>query len=261
MINITGEMHMTAALTTRYKAEECDDVSGLKILAIDTSTSTASAAIVINQKVVAESTFCTDRTLSARLIPEIERLMLLSGYDIAAIDLYAASIGPGSFTGVRGGVATVQGLALASGKPCIGYSSLALLAMNFFLSTYPVCPLLDARKSEVYAGLYDCSNPIPVPIVNDCVMPPSDLLELIRTTTDQPVIFAGEGALRYRETIAGSFRERAIIAPFQLHNSRASNGALLALEAYRRGQSVTPPMLLPVYLRVSDAEINRKSKK
>lgn len=234
--------------------------SDFNVLAIDTSTSTASAAIVADQKVVAESVFCTDRTLSARLIPEIERLVMLAGFALADIDLFAASVGPGSFTGVRGGVATIQGLALACDKPCCGYSSLAMLAMNFLLSPYPVCPLLDARKSEVYAGLYDCSKAVPTAIVNDCVLPPADLLELIRSTTDQPVIFAGDGAVRYRETIVNCIGERAIIAPFQFHNSRAANGAVMALEAYRRGEATEPSRLLPVYLRASDAEINRKLK-
>ena len=252
---------MTAKKLTDRSNSPCSEKdSSFKILAIDTSTSTASAAIVIDRKIAAESVFCTDRTLSARLIPEIERLMMLAGFAIVDIDLFAASTGPGSFTGVRGGVATIQGLALACGKPCIGYSSLAMLAMNFSLSPYPVCPLLDARKSEVYAGLYDCSNPVPISIVNDCVMPPAALLELIRSTTDQPIIFAGDGALRYREIIVESVGKQAIIAPFQLHNSRSANGALLALDAYSRGVILDPAQLLPVYLRGSDAEINRKSK-
>lgn len=237
-----------------------DKESSFKILAIDTSTSTASVALAIDQKIVAESVFCTDRTLSARLIPEIERLMTLAGIALTDINLFAASTGPGSFTGVRGGVATIQGLALASNKPCIGYSSLAMLAMNFSLSPYPVCALLDARKSEVYAGLYNCSDCIPVPIVNDCVIPPANLLELIRISTDQPLIFAGDGALRYREIIVESFGKQAILAPFQLHNSRASNGILLAMNAYRRSEILAPAKLLPVYLRASDAEINHKIK-
>lgn len=247
--------------SAKPNSRRSDMDSSFKILAIDTSTSTASAAIAIDQKIVAESVFCTDRTLSARLIPEVERLMALAGVAIAEIDLFAASIGPGSFTGVRGGVATVQGLALACGKPCVGYSSLALLAMNFSLSPYPVCPLLDARKSEVYAGLYDCSNTMPVPIFNDCVMPPVELFELIRSTTDQPVIFAGDGALRYREAIVEYVGKQAVIAPFQHHNSRSSNGTMLAMDAYGRGEVLAPRLLLPVYLRASDAEINRKSKK
>jgi len=129
----------------------------MKILAIDTSTSFATVAIAVAEQVVAESLLNTNRTLSARLVPEIERLLATAGLSFNDIDIFAASIGPGSFTGVRGGIAAVQGLSLATGKPCAGYSSLALLAMNFSLSTSLVCPLLDARKSEVYAALYDLS--------------------------------------------------------------------------------------------------------
>ena len=152
----------------------------VNILALDTSTSLATIAIAVGEKVAAESTFNTDRTLSARLIPEIERLLALAGVDIADIDLFAASIGPGSFTGVRGGVATIQGLALAGGKPCVGFSSLTLLAMNFPLAAHPVCALLDARKSEVYAALFDCSTTIPAPLISDCVLPPERFLDLLR---------------------------------------------------------------------------------
>ena len=161
------------------------------------------------------------------------------------------------FTGVRGGVATVQGLALAAGKPCAGFSSLALLAMNFPLSSHPVCPLLDARKSEVYAALYDCSAAIPVPLLCDCVMTPVALIDRIISTTDKAVVFAGEGALRYSDLIAERMADRAILAPFPFHTAHAANAALLALGMFSRGECLEPFQLLPVYLRASDAEINR----
>src|SRR6185369_52731 len=141
----------------------------VNILALDTSTSMATVAIAVGEKIAAESVFCTDRTLSARLIPEIERLLALAGVAVADIDLFAAATGPGSFTGVRGGIATLQGLALAGGKACVGFSSLALLAMNFPLAAHPVCTLLDARKSEVYGALFDCSTTIPTAQISDCV--------------------------------------------------------------------------------------------
>jgi tRNA threonylcarbamoyladenosine biosynthesis protein TsaB len=229
----------------------------MNILAIDTSTSMATVAIAVDEQIVAESIFNTDRTLSARLIPEIGRILEIAGIAICDIDLFAASIGPGSFTGVRGGVATVQGLALAAGKPCAGFSSLALLAMNFPLLSHTVCPMLDARKSEVYAALYDCSAPIPVPVLYDCVMTPAAFLDQIISITDKPVVFAGEGALRYRDLIAERMADRAIFAPFPLHTAHAANAALLALDMFNRGEYLEPFQLLPVYLRASDAEINR----
>lgn len=227
----------------------------MNILAIDTSTSFASIAVAVEEQIVAETLINTNRTLSARLVPEIERLLTTAGLAITDIDLFASSIGPGSFTGVRGGVATIQGLALATGKPCAGFSSLALLAMNFPLSTMLLCPMLDARKSELYAGLYDCSSPLPAVRLNDCVLPPDVLLDKITATTSQPVIFVGDGAVRYRDQIAERLGDQAVFAPFSLNYPHAANGIHLALDSVRQGNLLEPRQLLPVYLRASDAEI------
>jgi tRNA threonylcarbamoyladenosine biosynthesis protein TsaB len=233
----------------------------MNILAIDTATSLASIAIAVDDQIVAESLLNTSRTLSARLVPEIGRLLATAGLTIADMDLFASSIGPGSFTGVRGGVATIQGLAMAFGKPCAAFSSLALLAMNLPLHSTLVCPMLDARKSEVYAALYDCSATLPVPRIGDCVLPPALLLERIAAETAEPVIFLGEGALRYHDLIAAQLGAQALFASFPLHASRASNGILLAAHTFRNGGAVEPAQLLPVYLRASDAEINHEAKK
>jgi len=229
----------------------------MNILVLDTSTSLASVAITSTETVIAESTFTCNRSLSARLVPEIEHLLGLAGLAISDIDLFAASTGPGSFTGVRCGVATIQGLALATGRPCAGFSSLAMLAMNCALASHPVCALLDARKNEVYAGLYDCSRPTPSCLIPDCVMPMEQFLNLMSETTDSPVIFAGEGAQRYRETILAHRGELALMAPFSHHTGRAAHGAMLALESFRSGNTTDPAHLLPDYIRASEAEIAR----
>lgn len=231
----------------------------MNILAIDTSTSLAGLAIAVDERVVAESLINTNRTLSARLVPEIERLLATAGLDISDIDIFASTTGPGSFTGIRGGVATIQGLALAVGKPCAGYSSLAMLAMNFSLQTTLVCPMLDARKSEVYAALYDCSSPVPSPCICDCVLTPTALLDQITAMSGDKVIFAGDGALCYHDLIAGRLGDQAIFAPFPSHNSRAANGITLAQHAFQHGELKEPSQLLPVYLRASDAEINKSN--
>jgi tRNA threonylcarbamoyladenosine biosynthesis protein TsaB len=232
----------------------------MNILAIDTSTSMATVAITVGEKIAVESTFNTDRTLSARLIPEIERLLGLAGLAVADIDLFAASTGPGSFTGVRGGVATVQGLALAGGKPCVGFSSLILLALNFPWAAHPVCSLLDARKSEVYAALFDCSTTLPTAQISDCVLSPERLLDLLIETTSTPVIFCGDGATRYRDLIAERMGRQAIFPTFPLNTPHASSAASLALHAFRNGTTLAPSRLLPIYLRASEAEINRSLK-
>lgn len=232
----------------------------MNILALDTSTSLASVAITSSETVIAEAAFTCNRSLSARLVPEIEHLLELGGLAIGDIGLFAASTGPGSFTGVRCGVATVQGLALATGKPCAGFSSLAMLAMNFVLATYPVCPLLDARKNEVYAGLYDCSGPAPAPLITDCVIPMEQFLGHISAFTGRPVIFVGEGAQRYHETILAHMGERALCAPVSQNIGRAAHGAMLALHAFTTGTTSDPAHLLPDYIRASEAELARNAR-
>lgn len=226
----------------------------MNILAVDTSTSLAALSVVTEEQVLAESLISTNRTLSARIIPEITRLLTVAGLEIADIDLYVASIGPGSFTGVRAGVATIQGLALATGKPCAAFSSLAAMAMNFPCAAHPVCAMLDARKGEVYAALYDCATLLPTARLAERVILPEILLERICSLYNGPVIFTGDGCLQYREPIISHLGDKALFSPFPHMISRASNGALLALDAVRRGAGLQPHQLLPVYLRASDAE-------
>lgn len=226
----------------------------MNILSIDTSTSTASVALATEERIIAESSFICARTLSAHLIPEIERLLALANLSVHDIDLFACAIGPGSFTGVRAGVATTQGLALATGKPCAGFSTLALLAMNFPLAAYPVCTLLDARKNEVYAALFDNSATLPSHLISDTVMPLESFLDKVRDCTNQQVIFVGDGAERYAETIKSHMGALAIFATFPNRINHAANGVLLALESHRTGTTLEPARLLPVYLRKSEAE-------
>ena len=236
----------------------------MHILSIDTSTGIASVALVSDVKFIAESVFMADRCLSARLMPEIERMLNMAGLGVGDIDTFACSIGPGSFTGVRAGVATTQGLALATGKPCVGFSTLTALAMNFPMAAHLVCPLLDARKSEVYAALYNCSSAIPTALINDSALSPERFLDLVCESTDKPVIFAGDGALRYHDTIVARMGNQAIFASFPYHQIHAANGALLASEAVSKCETCEPARLLPVYLRASEAEyakMNRQSAK
>ncbi len=226
----------------------------MRILSIDTSTSLASLALVSGEKILAETVFTADRCLSARLVPEVMGLLRGAGLKAGDLDLFACAQGPGSFTGVRAGVATIQGFALATGKPCVGYSSLALLAMNFSLASLPVCSLLDARKSELYASVYDCSDGLPQPIIPDCVLTPERFLDRLDEQVEGPLILCGDGALRYRELIVSRLGERARLAPFTRNNGHAVNGALLARDSHGRGETIEPEQLLPVYLRASESE-------
>ena len=170
------------------------------------------------------------------------------------IDLFSCSIGPGSFTGVRAGVATIQGLALSAGKPCVGFSSLSILAMNHSPNVTPVCAMLDARKNEVYAALFDCSTLISVPLVTDCVTTVENFLYQIHPAFGDTFIFCGDGATRYRETIETHLGERACFAGIFGNIANATHGALLVQNAFDAGQMIEPNQLLPVYLRPTDRE-------
>jgi tRNA threonylcarbamoyladenosine biosynthesis protein TsaB len=227
----------------------------LKLLIIDTSTSTCSVALTKNAELLAEYLLDSDITLSEQLLKNLDCILRSAGLVMDALDGIGVALGPGSFTGLRVGAATVKGLALATNKPVVGFSSLAMLAMNLPLAAYPVCPMLDARKKEVYTALYRCGE-LPEVIISDCVSSPAVFLDRITATT----IFAGSGALKYRDLITAQLGEKAIFAPPQCHRPRASVGALLAHNAFLRGEAVPLSALNPVYIRPSEAEIARMGK-
>lgn len=222
----------------------------MKLLTIDTSTTACSVALSRDGELAAEYVQNEGRTLSARLLDCIDMLLQGAGLAVGDLDGFGVALGPGSFTGLRVGIATVKGLALATGKPVAGFSSLAMLAMNLPWASHPVCPLFDARKNEVYAGLYDCRD-LPLPLLADCVAPPGSFLDRLAG----PAIFVGEGAVRYRELILARLGEKALFAPSSAHLPRASAGALLASRAFARGETVPPALLLPAYIRPSEAEL------
>jgi tRNA threonylcarbamoyladenosine biosynthesis protein TsaB len=192
--------------------------------------------------------------VSSRLFDSIERLMKDCCIAMNELDGFGVSQGPGAFTGLRVGIAAVKGLALATGKPVAGFSSLAMLAMNLPLVNLPVCTLYDARKSEVYAGLYSCRRQLPEPLRPDAVIPPEALTEWI----NGPTILVGDGAIRYRNQLVELLGDHAIFAPQHANSPRPSNGAMIANSALQNGGRVSVADLQPVYLRLSEAETGRK---
>lgn len=224
----------------------------MKLITVDTSTSVCSVALTVEGRLVAEHLVDCEKTLSERLLAAIDTVLRDGRLTVGELDGFGVALGPGSFTGVRIGVATVKGLALATGKPVAGFSSLAMLALNLPFSTLPVCPLFDARKKEVYAGLYRCGA-LPEPLAADRVIPPASLLEEL----SGPVVFLGEGALSYRGLIESTLGDRALFPPLHCHLPRAAAGAVLAQEALRAGRSIPLALLNPTYIRPSEAELSR----
>lgn len=227
----------------------------MKLLAIDTSTSTCSVAVTVGDRLVAELLVNISGQQSSRIIEGVDAVLRHARMSVEELDGFGVALGPGSFTGVRIGVATVKGLALSYGKPVAGFSSLAMLAMNVPFPVVPVCPMFDARKKEVYAAIYQWQD-VPVPLLPDCVMPPSLFLEKVTG----PAIFIGDGAVAYRDLILDRFGQDALFPPFPCHQPSAARGAFLARQALLNGDAIPLHALAPIYIRPSEAELAKIAK-
>jgi tRNA threonylcarbamoyladenosine biosynthesis protein TsaB len=225
----------------------------MKILTIDTSSNCSSVALSDGASLLGEFILGEDRCHSGRLLDSISKLLAAAKLTPDGLDAFAVSLGPGSFTGVRVGIATVKGLAIATGKPVVGFSALAMLAMNLPFSSAQVAALFDARKNEVYAGLYRCGS-LPEPLSPDAVIPPEEFLAAI----DRPTLFVGEGAVRYRDLIRSTLGELALFPPWHADLPRASAGAVIALDAALNGNFTPLALLNPTYLRASEAELAKR---
>lgn len=221
------------------------------LLVIDTSTRAGSIALSRGEQLLAESAWQGPGTHSDWLLGHLEGLLHEAGIEPVELNGIGVVVGPGSFTGLRVGVATAKGLAVAAGCPLVGLSSLALLACSAPFARFPVCSLLDARKNEVYAGLYRTEHGLPEAQVPDRVLPPEDLLRSL----EGEILFAGEGASVYRSLIVRVLGSRAHFLSWAQHMPRAAFGAPLVLQALRQGEAVPPELLRLHYVRPSEAEI------
>ncbi len=225
----------------------------MRLLFVDTCGTTAAVAVADGGRIVAEHNLILDRRMSGRLLAVIGGVLAEAGMTMAGLDGIGVACGPGSFTGVRIGMATVKGMALAAGLPLAGISSLALLAANLPHARHQVCPLMDARKKEVYAALFRCEA-LPVAISPETVLPPERFLDCIV----EPTIFTGDGAMAYRELIIGRCGDLALFAPCSAIYPRGACGIALTQEAFLKGAGVAPERLDPVYIRASEAETQRR---
>ncbi|MBU2053658.1 MAG: tRNA (adenosine(37)-N6)-threonylcarbamoyltransferase complex dimerization subunit type 1 TsaB [Proteobacteria bacterium] len=221
-------------------------------LAIETATITAGMAILQEEEVIAEFYVNLGRHHAEVLLPALDRLFLLAGLTPDQVDLFACTVGPGSFTGVRIGVSTVKGLALAMGKPVVGTSTLEVLAMNASLCPNLICPLLDARKGQVYAGFFRMGKDG----LSEAVKPErlSDVEILLQDLVDEEVVFLGDGAVRYGKLICETLPGGFVPVDGRLHRLRASAVGLTGLRKYRSGGFLDVLTLAPKYLRLSEAE-------
>ena len=223
------------------------------ILAADTSTSYCSVALCRDTRTLCETQTDADRAHSEQLLETVDWVLGRAGLSLSQVDLFAISAGPGSFTGLRIGVATWKGLALAAQRPLMGVPTLDAMARLLPLGDGMVCPLLDAKMGEVYGAVYRYQaghrSTVKAPFVGGL----AEALE----DTDEATVFLGEGAERYREAIVEE-RPRARFAPAA---SGAPRGSAVAAEAFHRVKAGLPARaeeVRPVYLRQSQAEELRR---
>lgn len=223
------------------------------IFGIDTCCMAATAALVSDDIMIAQTVINKNKTHSQIMMPQIEQMFRAAEVNPEAVDAYAAAVGPGSFTGVRIGVATAKAMAQAANKPCIAVSTLEALAFSSRHFEGIISPILDARRNQVYNALFQGSRNGLSRLCADRAMGLDELLEELEQT-EKPVIFMGDGTLVFKEQIQDRLGERAFFA------SRISNlnlgGAVaeIGLERFKKGEITEYSKLIPSYIRLSQAE-------
>lgn len=229
------------------------------IFAADTCCMAATAALIDDTRMIAQTVVNHNKTHSQKMMPQIADMFKNSDIDINDVDVFAAAIGPGSFTGVRIGVAAVKGMAQAADKPCIGISTLAALANNVCCFGGIISPILDARRNQVYNALFEGDGRKIKRLTPDRALPLDELLAELKAD-GRPAAFVGDGVFIYRDEIEAQLGEQAVFPPKFLSMNLAGSVGELALEAAQRGEFVTYGELVPSYVRLSQAEQDKKRK-
>lgn len=227
----------------------------MNILAIDSSGLVATVALQCDDILVGEYTIHNKKTHSQTLLPMIHDMLNMAGVEIQDIDGIAVAAGPGSFTGLRIGASTAKGLAGALGIPIAAVPALEGLAYNLAGADALVCPLMDARRNQVYYGIYDVSGEEPVVLSEQAAAPVEEAVENVNNL-GKPVIFIGDGVPVIRAVL------QDVSVPWKIgadsvRYQRASSVAALGRKYLQQGKGMAAAEFVPVYLRLSQAERER----
>ena len=234
----------------------------MKILGIDSSGLVASVAIVEDDRLVAEYNLQYKITHSQTLLPMLEEIRNRIHLDMQTIDAIAVAAGPGSFTGLRIGAATVKGLGLALGKPIIPVPTLEGMAYNCYGTDLLVCPIMDARRNQVYTGLYifEKEDRIRMKSVMEQTAVGFDELAAKLNVLGREVLFLGDGVPVFAEAMKELLRIPYYFAPAHMNRQRAASVATLGKEKFEQGIFEDAADHAPEYLRLSQAERERQQK-
>lgn len=241
----------------------------MKVLAIDSSGMTATVAVVEDTQTIAEYTVNFKKTHSQTLLPMIDTMGKMIELDLKSIDAIAVAGGPGSFTGLRIGSATAKGLGLALEKPLIHVPTVDGLAYNLYGCQDIICPIMDARRKQVYTGMYtfarrELEESKETELVLDVLeaqnaSPIDELIERLNIH-GRPVVFLGDGVPVYQDVIREKMRVPFSFAPASANRQRAAVVGALGIQYYKEGKFETAMEHQPDYLRVSQAERERAEK-
>jgi tRNA threonylcarbamoyladenosine biosynthesis protein TsaB len=229
----------------------------MKVLGMDTSTSCGSVGLIEDEEVISEYLLNIPVTHSERLLGAIEFVLKEARCSVEQIEGWAIALGPGSFTGLRIGVSTVKGLAFATGKPVAGISTLDALAAEIAPTSYLICPILDARKKEIYTAFYRYIEGGALRRQSEYqAVSPEDLVRKIGEQT----IFVGDGVRTYGDFLLNRLGSFTILPPAPFHVSHGSMVAKLGMELLRKGEHLNLSAFSPFYVRPSEAEMKWQEK-
>jgi len=223
------------------------------ILALDSTAEVSTVCVCEGERLISEITVNTGNTHSQALLPALEQALKMAELSVDDIDIFACSSGPGSFTGVRIGVATVKGIAYGKNKPCVSVSTLEALAYNLIDLDGIICPVMNARRSQVYNALFECQDGKMRRLCVDRALSISELDDEL-ATQDKPIYLCGDG---YEITQKGFMKTQICHVSERRRYQSAYSVAQAALKKYSDGQYVGDSELVPIYLRPSQAERER----
>lgn len=228
----------------------------MKILGLDSSGIVASVAIVEDDVLIAEYTVNYKKTHSQTLLPMLDEIAKMTELDLNSIDAIVVAAGPGSFTGLRIGSATAKGLGLALKKPLIAIPTVEGLAYNLYDISGLICPIMDARRKQVYTGIYRFTDHQLKVVEDQMAVPMETVIEKLNQY-GETVTFLGDGVPVFHELIAEKMTVPYSFAPAHVNKQRAAAVAALGEIYYRQGKTETAMEHVPDYLRVSQAERER----
>ena len=232
----------------------------MKILGIDGSGLVASVAVVEDDNLIGEYTTGYKKTHSQTLLPMLDEVSKMIELNLNSVDAIAVAAGPGSFTGLRIASATAKGLGLSLGCPIISVPTVDALAFNLWGQSGVICPIMDARRGQVYTGLYSFLEDGSFNIIkNQCAVDFHEIAEEI-SRQGLPVTFLGDGVPVFKEMISELIKVPCRFAPAHINRQRASSVATLGAIYYKNGECETAAEHRPEYLRLSQAERERLEK-